>query len=233
MCILGKLYTESSRCEYLSRHRADPLFPSHHMRDRHKVIIDNNSSMIGRIDAIRLQEYRVVRLIGIELDTTTDHIVEYESFIARYLESDSIFLSFCNTSMSLFEWEMSAVSIVSRSEMELNLLLVEELESLRRTEAIIRSSFFAESPESWCILAQSLTLSVRSISTIMVWSLIRSHTDERERRYDLVHCILDETSPICILDPDDELSLIVSCPEVRIQSGTQVTNMEIPGWRRS
>jgi hypothetical protein len=231
MCVLWKSDTECTSGEYLSRHRADPLLASHHMRYRHEMIIDDNSSMIGGVDTIRFEEYCIIRLIGIELDTTTDHIVEYESLITRYLESNSILVPIGNTRMSLFEREMSTVSIISRSEMEFDLFLMQELESLRSTEAIIRSSLFTESSESWCIFAESLTLSIWPVSTIMVWPLIRSHTDECEGRYDFVHSILDETSPIGILDPNYELSLIVSCPEVRIESGTQVTDMEIPSWR--
>lgn len=64
----------------------------------------------------------------------------------------------------------------------------------------------------------------------MVWTFIRSNTDEGEGRYDLVYCILDETSPIRILDTNYELSLIVSRPEICIQSGTQVTDMEVSSW---
>jgi hypothetical protein len=114
--------------------------------------------------------------------------------------------------MSLFEREMSTVSIIPWSEMELDLFLVEELESLWSTETIISTPLLTESSESWCIYAESLTLRIWPISTIMMWTLIRSHANQSESTYDLVHCILDETSPISILDPYDELSLIVSRP---------------------
>jgi hypothetical protein len=195
MCILWECDAESTSCEYLSGHRTDPLFTSHHMRDRHEMIVDDDSSMIGRIDAIRFEEDGIISLIRIELDTTTDHIVEYKDFVFWDFESDSISLTISNTSMSLFQRNMTTMSIISRSEMELDLLFMEELESFRSTETIICSSLL-----TW------------PVSTIMMRPLIRPYTDEREGRYDLIYCIFDETTPISILDSHDELSLIVPGP---------------------
>lgn len=125
VCILWESDTECTSREYLSRHRADPLFTSHHMRYSHEMIIDDNGTMIGRIYTIRFEENSIICLIGVELDTTTDHIIEYESFIFRYLEPDSIAFTFCYLCMSLFEREMSTMSIISRSEMEFDLFLME------------------------------------------------------------------------------------------------------------
>ena len=133
--------------------------------------------------------------------------------------------------MGILEREMTTVTIVSRSEVELDLFLMEEFESLWSTKAVVCSSLLAESPESWCILTQSLALCIWSISTIMMWSLIRSHTDECESIDDLVHRILDETSPIGILDSHYELSLIVSCPQIGIEGSTQIADMQVSGWR--
>ncbi len=80
--------------------------------------------------SVRLEKNRVIYLIGIELDTPSDEIIEYECFILWYLETYYTLLSICNTFLRLLDREMTTVSIIPWRELEFLLLGTECCESL-------------------------------------------------------------------------------------------------------
>jgi hypothetical protein len=55
----------------------------------------------------------------------------------------------------------------------------------------------------------------------MTDTLIWRESEDIVRIKNPLDCTLDETSPICILDTDDILSLIMMRPKITIESSTQ------------
>ncbi len=178
MSIFWKGDTQSSCCENLNRNRANPLFPTHDMSDCHHIIINHNSSMICRVDSVRLQEYSIIDLRSLEFDTSTNDVVEDDRLSFWDFESNSTFFSIIDAISSFIIGNMSTVTIVSRWELEFFLLFPKSHESLRSTEAIIRTSLFAELMKSRCIFMESFTLSIGSIFSLMMGSLIRHYLQD-------------------------------------------------------
>jgi hypothetical protein len=50
------------------------------MRNLHQVVINNNRQVIGR-HSVCFQEYLIIHLIAVEMNITTDHVVEIDVFI--------------------------------------------------------------------------------------------------------------------------------------------------------
>jgi hypothetical protein len=212
--------TESTSHEYLLGDGADPLLPSHHMRYLHELVIDHDRSVIGR-ESIRLHEDLILDFIGVEFYLPSDDICENDGLIFGYLESDCILFSRLDSLKRLLEWEMATVSIISRWELELLLLSTKLSQSLRATEAVVRTPLFAELMQSRSIEIESLTLDIRTIFSPMTDTLIRSQSEDLMCIQDRIDGPLDETSSIGILYTDDILSLSMSSPQVAIQSCTE------------
>ena len=216
--------------EYLNRDRANPFLSSHHVRYLHGLIVDDNRTMICWEYSVRLKKNRIIYLIGIELDTPSDEIIEYECFILWYLETYYTLLSICNTFLRLLDREMTTVSIIPWRELELLLLGTECRESLWSTETIIRSAFFTELMESRRICVYTFWLDVWPILTSMTDALIGNKSEDIVCIEDRIYSSLHKTSSICILHTDNILSLIMMCPEITIESSSKWSDMEIPSW---
>jgi hypothetical protein len=220
MRILRECHTECTSHQYLLRDRANPLLTSHHMRDRHEFVIDHDCTMICW-ESIGFHDHLIFDLIGIELDTPTNHIVEYDYLILRHLESDRMLFSCGNTRLRLLEWEVATVSVIAWWESKFFLFGTKSRQTLGCTEAIIRTSLLAELVESWCIEIEAFTLNIWSICPLVANTLIRSESEEFMSIDDRIYGTLDETSTICVLYTDDILPLIVMCPEIAIESRTE------------
>ena len=194
------------------------------------MIIDDHCTMIGWIDTIRLQEYGIINLVRVEFYTTTDKVIKNKNFIFWCFESNSEFFSTCHTFTSLLKRKMPTVSIISSWKLEFFLFLSEICESFACTKTIIGTSFFTEFMEFFLINRSSFTLGIWSISTIMVWSFIRTHSYGCESLDNLINSIFYETSTISILNPDNKFPIIMPSPKIRIKSSTQVTNMDVSSW---
>jgi hypothetical protein len=128
---------------------------------------------------------------------------------------------------------MTTVTIIARWELEFLLFSTESRQTLRCTEAIIRTSLLTQLMKSWCIEIEAFTLDIWSICPLVANTLIRSESEEFMSIYDRIYCSLDETRTICILYTDDILPLIMMCPEIAIECRTERSDMEIPSWRWS
>lgn len=224
---------ESSSCKYLYRHRTNPLLPPHYMCYCHHIIIDHDCSMIRRVDSIRLEENCIVNLICIELDTTANKIIKYQDFIFWCFESNSEFFSIRYSFLRFFKRKMTTVSIVSCWELKIFLFLSERSEAFTGTETVVCTSLFTEFMEFFLIYMRPFTLGIRTKTTIMMWTLIWTYPNECKCLNNLINRILNETSSISILDTNDKFSIVMPCPEIRIERSTQVTDMNISSWRWS
>ena len=94
-------------------------------------------------------------------------------------ESNSTFFPIIDALARFIIWNVSAVTIVSRCELELFLFFSKRYEPLRTTKTIIRTSLFAELMKSGRIFTESFTLNIGSISSLMMGSFIRHDTQDR------------------------------------------------------
>lgn len=212
MCIFWKSNSKSSCSKNLNWYRTYPLFCPHDMSNLHHIIIYNDCTMVCRIDTVRLQEYCIIYLIRIELNTTTNNIVKYNFLIFWNLKSYGKFLAIRDTFSGFLEWEVTTMSIIPWWELEFFLLSTECCKSLWGTETIIGSSLLAHLVKSWSIGIYTFWLNIWSIFTTMTNTLIRRESEDIMCIENPLNCTLDEASSICILYTYDILSLIMVCP---------------------
>ena len=168
------------------------------MSDSHEVIIDDDSSMIGRKYTIRLQEDNILYLGSLELYPTTDDIVHSDTFSLGYLESDRTLLPCRDARASLVQWKISTVSIIAGREPQFFLLLSESREPIGTTETIISSSIRTHLVQSRSIDMRSFTLDIGSFPSIMMRTLIRDDTEYIMCLEDHVDCAFHDTIPVSI-----------------------------------
>jgi hypothetical protein len=193
------------------------------------MVIDYNGSMIGR-NPVRFHKYTIIYFRSIELDTSTDYIVEYNLFTLWYLEANRELISLCDAFTSFFERDMTTVSIISWRELELFLFCSECVETFCTTETIIGTSLFYELMEAFVIDMETMGLDIWSKSSIVLWSFIRSKSHTIECIDHPLDTSFDETSLISIFDTENEFTIVVMCPEIAIESGTDTTDMHVTRW---
>ena len=142
-------------------------------------------------------------------------------------ESNSTFFPIIDAIARFIIWNVSAVTIVSRCELELFLFFSKRYEPLRTTETIVRTPLFAELVKSRRIFVESFALNIWSISSIMMRSLIRHDTQDRVNIEYGIDGSFHETSSIRIFDSEYIASTIMLCPEVGIECGTNSSDMRI------
>src|SRR5262249_6207002 len=100
--------------------------------------------------------------------------------------------------------------------------------TLRRTETIIRMSFFYELFRSLFIERQIFRLSIWRIWATNVGTLRVGYRKPNERIKNNLLCLLNKTNPVCILNAHDELSMLLHCEGIIKESHIGGTDMSNP-----
>ena len=115
---------ESSCRQNLNGNRTDPFFSTHDMSDLHCIIVDYDRTVIRR-KSVRFEKHCIFHLRCLEFDSSANDVLKYHHFSFRHFETDRVFLSVRDAFSCLFERKMTTMSVISRRQSEIFLLLSE------------------------------------------------------------------------------------------------------------
>ena len=186
------------------------------MRNFHQMVVDYIGEVIRRI-TILLDQYHIVKFFIWCCNCTINDIVKGSLTLCRIILADDIRHSCCQFFLYFFFGKMQTMLIVLRCCLAARFFM-QSFQTLFGTETIVRFAFFHQ---LFCIFKihsgfHSLTLNIRTISTIFIRSLIMLQPGFFHGFIYQIQSSFHETLLVGILDTKQEIAALMLCDQIRI-----------------
>ena len=149
----------------------NPLFPTHHMRNSHQMIINHDGTMIGW-KSVRFEQNLVIYFGSFEFNAPTNQIIKNNCFCFWNFETNSVFFTICNAFFGFFKRNMTTMPIISWRQFELFLFFFEIRQALWCTKTIICWALITQFMQTLLINRQSFRLTIWTKITSMTHTFV-------------------------------------------------------------
>ena len=198
------------------------------MGDMHTVIVDNVGKVIGRI-AVGLQQNLILQLLIFHRDLSVNRVLEGGRALQRHFLTNNIGDSLSQKPVYLFLRQIPAVAVVTAADA---LLLVEGVQPLFGTEAVISLALFHQLFRIGLVHILSLALYIRAVFTAHIRALVMLQAYHIQRAVDYLHSAIHQPLLVGVLDPQNEFPALGFGDQIFIKRRSQITHMHKPGRTR-